>query len=298
MTTTMPSVLDLIAGRDFSDVLAQLKPEYDAIPEDELVTANLDVGQAANVALWAAVQMEPMRTALEAQFPGKAALLDKLVPAAQAALQSQFDYTAATTPPAAIPELEAKVSRYRTIFLADLQALARRGLIADSDIPDVGTPNSFKNLAYEVGAMISLIRSRWAELQTRTAITEAELDDAQETTQRLAFVVVTREFGPAAVSRASAVRQRIFTLLSKIYDELVRCFTYLRWYERDLEKFTPSLYKAQRTRSDKRDSQPQQSESAPVAPAGGSVASPTNGATTTAGAKRIPDGLPGSSPTD
>jgi hypothetical protein len=180
-------------------------------------------------------------------------------------------------------------------------------VIAPTDIPDMGTPNSFKNLANSVGAMLSLIRVRWADIKSRTAITEEELEEAFQATDRLSLVVLSRDFGPAAVSRATAVRQRAFTLLSKTYEELVRCFTFLRWYDGDVDKFTPSLYRSQRTRSERRDraeTEKASTETVNGAPSNGSNGSNGSNATTAGApapkpaANEIPAGLPGSRPMD
>ncbi len=155
------------------------------------------------------------------------------------------------------------MSHYRSLFLGDLQVLVRRGVLAEHEIPDTAPATSHKNLATSVGTLIALIRARWKDIESRTAITEAELAEAHFAMRELLFISTTRDLGPVTVSKASVVRQRAFTLLLKVYEELRRCFSFLRWYERDVDRFAPSLYQSQRTRTRKRKPKPEPSADAP-----------------------------------
>lgn len=293
MTMNGPQTVDILGGNDFTEVLEQLKPEYLAIAEEDLQKVNTDVGAAAATALWAAARLEELRPELQAELPKFIPLLNKIVPIAQATIQAQFDHAAATTPVAAIPELEAKLTRIRGIFVADVEALVRREVIAANEVPELGTPNSHKNLAYGVGALVSLLRNNWEKIKTRTAVTLDEIAEGQELAQRLAVAIVVRDRGPGAATEAAMVRERMFAMLVRTYDELRRATVFLRWRKRDDEDFCPSLYVNQRSKPrGKTDLAPEKAEpsNAPNAPSGTSANSPVaaGGASST--------GLPGSDP--
>jgi hypothetical protein len=304
MTTNMPTSIDLVSVPDFGDALAKLLPEASKIPEAECLAINTDVGEAGGTALWAATRMETLRDALVARFPDYVVHLDGIVPAAQAVLQAQFNHSAAMTPPEAIPELEAKLVRMRAMLLADVQGLVLRGLLAQKDVPEMGTANAHRNLAFGTGALVALLRNNWDRVKSRTAVTEEELDEAQEAAQRLAVAVVVRERGESALGATAVIRRQLFTLLIRRYEFLRQAFAFLRWFDGDADKFAPSLYVNQRSR---RKPEAETADSASPATGaqangqgfGGSVPTVTTTTTTTnPAAKRIPDGLPGSSPTD
>lgn len=301
MTTTMPSSIDLVSVPDFGDALAALLPEAAKIPEAECLTINTDVGESGATALWAATRMETLRDALVQRFPDYAVHLDGLVPAAQAVLQAQFNHSAAMTPPESIPELEATLVRMRAMLVADVQGLVLRGLLQQKDVPELGSPNAHRNLAFGTGALVALLRNNWDRVKSRTAVTEEELDAAQEAAQRLAVAVVVRERGENALGATALIRRQVFTLLMRRYEFLRQAFTFLRWFEGDADKFSPSLYVNQRNRR-KTETAASADTAAPV-----SQPSPTQGFVGTAapvgsassnGSKRIADGMPGSSPTD
>ncbi len=162
-------------------------------------------------------------------------------------------------------------------------------------VPETGTPNSHKNLAYGVGALVSLLRDNWTRISARTALTVEELDEAQTLSQRLAVSVVVRERGPDAVGKAALVRKQTFTMLFRIYDELRRAFSFLRWKEKDMDDFCPSLYVNQRPRPNQRKKEdavqtPGATPSAPTPAVGSAVVmQPVTGFATGTG-------MPGDSP--
>ena len=290
MTTSIPSTLNLVSAPNFVSALEALAPEYSLIAEEDFVPANTDVGEAAATALWAATRMETEREALASTFPSFVAYLNKLVPVAQAAMQAQFDFDAASTPPESLPELEAKLSTARGLLLADIEGLIRRGLLDRKDLPDTGTPNNHRNLAYGVGALVSLLRENWTKISARTALTPEELDEAQQLSQRMAVSVVGRERGPSALGKSTLVRRQTFTLLFRTYDELRRAYSFLRWKDKDADDFCPSLYVNQRSRPYQRKKEVS-AASTPSSTGAGVVMQPAPG-DFSAGS-----GMPGESPT-
>jgi hypothetical protein len=158
-------------------------------------------------------------------------------------------------------------------------------------VPDTGTPNSHKNLAYGVGALVSLLRENWTKISARTALTLEELDEAQQLSQRMAVSVVVRERGPNALGKSALVRKQTFTLLFRTYDELRRAFAFLRWKEKDADDFCPSLYVNQRARPYQRKKEEGAAASTASASGAGVVMQPAPGGFSAG------SGMPGESPT-
>lgn len=293
-----PTALELVDGPNFIEVLKELEPEYSALAEEDLLPVNLDVAEAGATAIWAAARMSPLRAELVARFPEAGELLDKLPKRAQAALQAHFEHSAATTPASAVPVLVEKLERYRALFLQDIAPLVRRGALAQSDVPELGAPQNHKHLAVGTATLVSLLRNNWERIKDRTGLTLEELEDAQDAAQRLSVAVIVRERGPSAVGKTAIVRQQTMTMLFRTYEELRRSFAHLRWYERDLEDFAPSLYATRANRAKRNaDTLPDRSE-APVPATQPQETSSRSVSSSASAGQRIPDGMPGSSPTD
>ena len=93
----------------------------------------------------------------------------------------------------------------------------------------------------------------------------AELDQAEDLSERLLHAVATRENASNALADAIQKRLGTFTLLVNAYDQVRRAISFLRWLEEDIEEIAPSLYAGRRSKSEPEQSQP------PVTPPGGTV---------------------------
>ncbi len=73
-------------------------------------------------------------------------------------------------------------------------------------------------------------RERWADIQGKTVLTEAELDRAEMINEQLITAIGVREQTPSVVAAAQLERQRAFTLAAKTYDEVRRGVQFLRYH--------------------------------------------------------------------
>jgi hypothetical protein len=194
----------------------------------------------------------------------------------------------------------------RTRLYADAVALATRSLITGERIAEFKANIGYKNLAFDLLALSGLLRQSWSNIVGKTAVTTADLDQADLLCDQMLNAVGTREQAPVIASEASSQRQRHFTLFVTAYDQVRRAISYLRWDENDLEQIAPSLYVAGRA-SGKRKTQSPEAAPPPEPPvaAPAPVDAPHVTATpveTPAAAKAahpvasVAPGLPGSSP--
>ena len=144
-------------------------------------------------------------------------------------------------------------------------------------------------------------RNNWDRIGTKTAITMAELDQAEEISRKLVAAVGAREQAPAVLAEVAVQRQRMFTLFVEAYDQVRRAISMLRWNEGDLETIAPSLYSGRgnvRKRTDPQPSTPPATTASgtPTTPTLPGAPLPTPVATAPANASPIAAGLPGSSP--
>jgi len=74
----------------------------------------------------------------------------------------------------------------------------------------------------------------------------AELDRAEELSERLLHAVAERENASSVLAVAIQKRLQVFTLLVNAYDQVRRAIWFLRWREEDIEEVAPSLYAGRR----------------------------------------------------
>jgi hypothetical protein len=189
------------------------------------------------------------------------------------------------------------------VLLSDATALAKRGLMNGSRLGTFRTGPGYKLLAEDLVGLSSLLRNNWDRISTKTAITLAELDQAEELSRKLVAAVGAREQAPAVLAEVSVQRQRMFTLFVEAYDQVRRAVSLLRWDEGDLETIAPSLYSGRGNFRKKAEPQPATlpgtpTPSSPTAPTlpGTSASLPPPVATTSASASPVATGLPSSSP--
>jgi hypothetical protein len=87
------------------------------------------------------------------------------------------------------------------------------------------------------------LRRDWANLAGRTGAQEAELDEAEALALPLMQALGGRPTLSRAVREAAHVRAQAYALLLETYSEVQRALSFLRWRERDAEKFAPSLFR-------------------------------------------------------
>ena len=129
-----------------------------------------------------------------------------------------------------------------TLCITTPVALAHRGLIGGDRIADFKSHVGYKNLAFDLLGLASLLRDNWEKIATRTGVQVSELDQAEVIGQQLMDAVGSREQTPATVAQVQAQRQRNFTLFVRSYDQVRRAIAFLRWDHGDIDQICPSLY--------------------------------------------------------
>jgi len=114
-------------------------------------------------------------------------------------------------------------------------------------------------------------------------ITMAELDQAEDLSERLLHAVAMRENQSNALAEAIQKRLQVFTLLVNAYDQARRAIAFLRWQEGDLEEIAPSLYAGRGRKKD----EPAQPVPPPATPANPAAPPPTSAVPTLVGSAPI-----------
>jgi len=261
-------------GSRLQQAYAKHVARFSALGPSELTTINLDVPSMYMMATGTLNRLGVQRAEVLA-LPGIDKELVEHVDEYLLALgHAQALYLAASTPPAAIPELYEELLSLRTVLLADTTALVTRALMPGDKLADLRGPTSHAATAFDVLALSAILRAHWAQIEGKTALSLAELDRAESAADRLLTAVGERAAADEEAAAASRARQSAFTLFVRAYDELRRGIVYLRWRTGDADDIAPSLY-AGRSRRRKGSDDPSE---APEPPAGAEAGPATPGA--------------------
>jgi hypothetical protein len=168
--------------------------------------------------------------------------IDNLENYAIALNEAHGSYLAAIEPGSELKAVIDEATALRETFMADAQALVRRGLVDAKQLAEIKGPVGFKNLATDLNLLANVLRASLAQIAGKSAITEAELDRATRLQQRLIRLIGLREQGTPTVAEAGVLRQKAFTCLTRAYDSARRAVTFLRWDSDDVDTIAPSLY--------------------------------------------------------
>ena len=280
----------------YRDAFQKALPAAKALDLDDLIIINIDVATAVTTALGSLPEILALRERAKTLSEFDLTQLDELGTYARATMHAHGEWLAATAPPEALQAINDEGLALRDLLYSDAVALSKRGLVNSSPLSEFKKEVGYKNLATDLVGLSSLLRNSWAQIDGKTAMMQAEIDRAEELSEKLLMAVGAREQAPAVIAEVAQMRQRMFTLFVQAYDQARRVVGFLRWREGDLETIAPSLYAG---RNKSRRTEPTQPAAPVVAPATVSPGAPATaaaGAVAPAATPPVASGLPGSSP--
>lgn len=221
----------------------RIEAEIAAVPPELYVKMILDVPTVVTTVLGVVPKLAAFRPSVVDELPRfDIALYDKLETYALAAGFAHLMARTDPVPPAVIAEHASEVSALRDALSQDAAVLARRGLVDGKRLQELRGTTGFKNTAFDLMQLCTLLRDRWEVIEDKTAITLGELDRAEDLADRLATEVGEREQSIEKATRANETRRKAFSLLVRSYDKVRRAIGYLRWEDDDADGIAPSLY--------------------------------------------------------
>jgi hypothetical protein len=245
----------------------QIRPEIEALADDDLMPINLDIPQAVSLALGALPALRSLRAEIVEKLPQHPiGHLDRLERYALAVWYAHLLAQPDTTADERVRELVAEAAPLRENLLGDAEALARRRLLDAGTVAEIRAGQGLVDTANDLVALAALFDANWDDVEDKTAATEAEVTRAAELGPLLLRAVALREHGPVPPpADAASARARAFTLFVRAYDECRRAVSYVRWHDGDEDDFAPSLYKKRAGRGAAGAAQPAET----TTPAGG-----------------------------
>ncbi|MEI8255415.1 MAG: hypothetical protein WCJ30_07040 [Deltaproteobacteria bacterium] len=241
-----PSVTsDLATATDPRELAAytQMLPLAREIDPKDLIPVNLDIPTVASTCLAVAERLGPYRAAL-ARLPSyDIGAFDTLGTAALALAVAQADHTYASSPKDSLGTIVDRGILLRRSFGLWGSALADIGLVHRGQLDSIPNAPGYRELAVELTTYVRMFRaSDWADIKSKSGLTDALLSEAESISQRILVIVGDRELIPARIAQAAEIRQRMFTLCVRRYDTVRRGVGFVRWEQGDADELAPSLY--------------------------------------------------------
>jgi len=303
-----PGASEGVALHRFREAFERHLPEMVVLVADDLTTINIDIPSAVTTVLGALPEIRALRARVVSELVlFDATIFDEIEGYVLATAHAHALYMAAITPPVPLVELNEMATKLREMLLGDASALARRGFVDAKRLTEFKGATGYRQVAFELLGLATLLREGWATIDSKTAIQLAELDQAEKLADQILNAVGMKEQTPS-VTEAAKRRQQAFSLFVKVYDQVRRAVSFLRWNEGDVDRIAPSIYagrtSGRRKEETKSPSTPAPASPAPTgaspAPAGSSPAAPAPAGgvplMVPVGMGHAAPGLPGSNP--
>jgi hypothetical protein len=225
----------------FVEALASRRAHLLALDSKKLREVRIDITVLHGRALGVSQRLQAFRGPLIATFgPAAGELLDSLVPAAHAARQADVELRGIPKRRHVAPMHAALVAKH-ALLLVDAKALVARGLFPAEVVRKATDARGYLSATRSVLLLTSLFRSRWTEIADFTPTTLEDLAEAQRLAGALVDAAATADTTPEHAAAAD-LRRRAVADAVRIYEELRRQMSYLRWHQGDVDTIVPSLF--------------------------------------------------------
>lgn len=227
----------------FEDAYERLLPEFQSLPDDELVGINLDIAATVSTVLSVTPRLTGLIARIAEELPEFAlSLVSKLEQYAMALSHAHTRFSLTSQRSDALRPVLEEGRTLRATLLADAGALVQRGHLREARLKEIKGTRGHLNLAFDLQLLAALFRETFAHIAGKSGVQLEELLRAEQIAAGIVRGLGLREKGAAPLRAAADMRVRAFTLLTRAYDQVRRAVSYLRWREGDVQKIVPSLY--------------------------------------------------------
>lgn len=228
-----------------------LQDRIATVDREDPVATGVDTLTAARTIFGALPEIMTHRAAAARLPDFDTRAFDELETATKAAMFTQYEYEMLSRPPEPIHDLLEKGRKLLDTLIVGARALVHRGLLDAGFEAELSRGSGHAQLSSDVSRMARLFEREWPKLQNKTAITEAEWQEALELGEQLFLAVATREKQSNAREEMGVLRQQAKVNMILGYDAVRRGIEYLRWNQGDAAKIVPSLFAGRTTRKPK-----------------------------------------------
>lgn len=219
------------------------REEIAQVPDDALIPVNIDVTAAVTQVLGVLPELRALRAEIVEHLPRfNVERFDKLERYALALMHASTLHRGASPSRASIAELGNELVTIRDRLFADASSLAGYELIDRQRLEPVKKQNGYRATANDVFTLVAVLKEHWSQIEGKTPVTLAALNNAGNRAVELLAAVGVRDQGPVNASEVAKMRQRAFALFTRTYDDARRAVAYLRAEQGDADDIAPSLY--------------------------------------------------------
>lgn len=230
------------SSRNAAVAFELVKDEMASLDADELARINVDIPRAVATVLSALPALLALRPTIARDLPTfPLDALDKLETYALAAFYAHVVSLSGDEADGEYATLVDEATALRRALLVAAEALAHRDLLNSSTVARIRSGQGRVDLAGDLVSLSDLFRDAWPAVETKTAVTRAEVDRAASLASLLMAALGARSAKKREPSVVKDQRRRAFTLLARAYDQCRRAVSYLRWSHRDAGTIAPAL---------------------------------------------------------
>lgn len=219
----------------------KVRPQIEAQDPSNLSAHNVDIADAASIAMGAEAVIVTFRDDLVKLPNTHASNIDNLRHYALAAWYLQATNLPTPDPAEASDAIE-EVAKLREKYLMWAVPLAFSGIFSEDAISQIRERTGAKDRASDLVALAHLFDENWPKIEKMCGITRQDIQRASELGAAV-FAMLSRRDNPllTQVPQQSLRVKQAWTLLDRAYDECRRGLTYLRWHHGDVDLIAPNL---------------------------------------------------------
>src|SRR5690349_16106857 len=148
----------------------------------------------------------------------------------------------AVRPADPLEPLIEEATQLRENLFSDASALVQRRLMNGERLKEILGPIGYKNVASDLLVLASMFYEHFPQIEGKCVTTRAEVKRADQLAADILRAVGLKEQGTALIAETTDIRNRAFTVVINLYDQIRRALQYLRWNEDDADTIAPSLF--------------------------------------------------------
>ncbi len=210
---------------------------------DHIISTNVDVPFTVANVVGALPRLKTFREDIVRDLPSiDIDQFDRLQTYAEALLDANAAFTAASSPGADVVAFMERGTAIRDSLVADTTTLTRHKLVDPAILGELKGGTGYLNVAADLLALVKVLNARWSAIASKTAIEKSLVDEAERISLQITFAFAKRSQQSAEVSAAADERDRAFTLLVNAYSNARKSIGFLRYEAGDADKILPSLW--------------------------------------------------------
>jgi hypothetical protein len=225
-----------------AEAYERVLPEAMELARERVRVVNLDISKVVERAMAAAKRLPPFEARLRALPEFHVERLDCFADYTLALYSAYNRYRFPANTKEQLSALNKAAIPWRDVLLAEAKSLVARKRIEAALLEELSGYRGYRNVAHDIGGLAQIFKANWDQIQEHTGLKQAEIAEVAQLALRFTGALGMRKRMPKEIAAARDIQARVFTLLSRAYDDIRLAIQYLRGNRDDVDEFMPSLY--------------------------------------------------------